>query len=43
MNKAELIASMTEKSGLSKKDAEKALNAFTESVTEALSLSLIHI
>lgn len=36
MNKSELIASMAEKSGLAKKDAEKALNAFTQSVTEAL-------
>jgi len=30
MNKTELIASMAEKSQLSKKDAEKALNAFIE-------------
>lgn len=36
MNKAELIASMAEKSELSKKDAEKALNAFLESVESAL-------
>lgn len=36
MNKAELIANMTEKSGLAKKDVEKALNAFTESVQAAL-------
>jgi DNA-binding protein HU-beta len=36
MNKAELIASMAEKSQLSKKDAEKALNAFMASVEEAL-------
>lgn len=36
MNKAELVASMAEKSELSKKDAEKALNAFMESVQEAL-------
>lgn len=36
MNKSELITSMTEKSGLSKKDAEKALNAFVESIQEAL-------
>lgn len=36
MNKAELIATMADKSGLSKKDAEKVLNAFTESVEEAL-------
>ena len=36
MNKATLIAKMAEKSELSKKQAEAALNAFTESVTEAL-------
>lgn len=36
MNKAELITSMSEKGGLSKKDAEKALNAFVESVEESL-------
>lgn len=36
MNKAELVASMAEKSGLTKKDAESALNAFMKSVEEAL-------
>ena len=36
MNKTELIAKMAEKSGLTKKAAEDALNAFTDSVTEAL-------
>ena len=36
MNKAELIASMAEKSGLTKKDAEAALKAFIESVQGAL-------
>ncbi len=36
MNKAELVASMAEKSGLTKKDAEVALNAFMKSVEEAL-------
>ncbi|MCT4604628.1 MAG: HU family DNA-binding protein [Marinisporobacter sp.] len=36
MNKAELVASMAEKSGLTKKDAEVALNAFIKSVEEAL-------
>ncbi len=36
MNKAELVASMAEKSELSKKDAEKALNGLVESVKEAL-------
>ncbi|MDR5615037.1 HU family DNA-binding protein [Arsenophonus sp.] len=36
MNKTELISKVTAKSGLSKKDAEKAVNAFIETVTEAL-------
>jgi DNA-binding protein HU-beta len=36
VNKAELVASMAEKSGLTKKDAETALNAFMKSVEEAL-------
>ncbi len=36
MNKAELITSMSEKSGLTKKDAEAAVKAFVESVQEAL-------
>ena len=36
MNKSELIASIAEKSGLTKKDSEKALNAFIESIEEAL-------
>ena len=36
MNKAELITSMAEKNGLSKKDTEKALNSFIDSVEEAL-------
>ena len=36
MNKTELVASMAEKAGLSKKDAEKALNAFVESIEETL-------
>lgn len=36
MNKADLITSMAEKSGLTKKDAEKALKSFIESVDEAL-------
>lgn len=37
MNKAELITSMAEKSELTKKDAEKALKAFMESVQDTLS------
>ena len=36
MNKTELIAAMAEKSELSKKDAEAALNAFVSSVEDAL-------
>ena len=37
MNKAELVTNIAEKSGLTKKDAESALNAFMEAVQEALS------
>ena len=36
MNKTELVAAMAEQAGLSKKDAEKALAAFTASVTDEL-------
>jgi len=36
MTKAELVAKIAEKTGLSKKDAESALNAFMDSVKEAL-------
>jgi DNA-binding protein HU-beta len=36
MNKTELIDKMAEKSGLTKKDSEKALSAVLESVEEAL-------
>ncbi len=36
MNKSELIAKIADKAELTKKDAEKALNAFVESVTEGL-------
>ncbi|SCX78453.1 HU family DNA-binding protein [Alkaliphilus peptidifermentans] len=36
MNKAELVSKMAEKSALTKKDAELALNALMESVEEAL-------
>lgn len=36
MNKTELVAAMAEKSELTKKDAEKALSAFLESVEDAL-------
>ena len=37
MNKVELIAQIAEKSGLSKKDAEKALAAVIDTITEAVS------
>ena len=37
MTKAELVAKIAEKTGLSKKDSEAALNAFMETVKEALS------
>ncbi len=36
MNKNELITAVAEKSGLTKKDTEKILKAFTEIVTEEL-------
>ena len=36
MNKTELVAAMAEQAGLSKKDAEKALKAFTDVVAEEL-------
>lgn len=36
MNKAELIAGIAEKGDLTKKDAERALNAFMEVVQETL-------
>ena len=36
MNKTTMIAKIAEKSDLNKKQAEAALNAFIESVTEAL-------
>ncbi len=36
MNKTELVAAMAAKSELNKKDAEKALAAFLESVEDAL-------
>lgn len=38
MNKSELVASIAEKSNLTKKDAEQALNGFIEAVEEALSV-----
>ncbi|MDF2626777.1 MAG: non-specific DNA-binding protein [Symbiobacteriaceae bacterium] len=36
MNKQELVASVAEKSDLTKKDAEKAINAVIESIKTAL-------
>jgi DNA-binding protein HU-beta len=36
MNKSDLISKMAEKSAMTKKDSEKALKAFIESVQEAL-------
>lgn len=36
MNKAELVNAISEKAALSKKDTEKVLAAFTETVTESL-------
>ena len=36
MNKTELIAEVAVKAGLSKKDAEKALNAALDTITDAL-------
>ncbi len=37
MNKTELVAALTEKTGFAKKDAEKALNAVVDVITETLS------
>ncbi len=36
MNKTELVAAMADQAGLSKKDTEKALKAFTDVVAEEL-------
>ena len=36
MNKTELIAAVAEKAEISKKDAEKAMKAFTDAVAEEL-------
>ena len=36
MNKTEMIAAIAEKADLTKKDAEKALKAFTDTVAEEL-------
>lgn len=37
MNKQDLITAVAERSGLTKKDAEKAVNATVESIEDALS------
>ncbi|WP_350343743.1 HU family DNA-binding protein [Proteinivorax tanatarense] len=37
MNKTELIQGVAEKSGLTKKDSEKAVNAMLETIIEAVS------
>lgn len=36
MNKTELVATIAEKAEISKKDAERALNAFTDTVSDTL-------
>ena len=36
MNKQELVSAIAEKAGLTKADAEKALNGFMDSITTAL-------
>ena len=36
MNKTELVAAIAEQAGLSKKDAEKAVKAFTEVIAKSL-------
>ena len=38
MNKAELIKAVSEKTGLSKKDSEKAVNAALDTITETLEI-----
>lgn len=37
MTKSELISSVSEKAGITKKDSEKAISAIIEAITEALS------
>ena len=36
MNKGEIISNVAEKAGISKKDAEKSVNALLEVITETL-------
>lgn len=38
MNKTELIAAVAEKSGLSKKDADKAVNAMLDTIVDRKSV-----
>ncbi|MGE4353038.1 MAG: HU family DNA-binding protein [Oscillospiraceae bacterium] len=38
MNKAELITAVAERTGLSKKDSEKAVNAALDTITETLEI-----
>ena len=38
MNKAELITAVSEKTGLSKKDSEKAVNAALDTIAETLGI-----
>jgi DNA-binding protein HU-beta len=38
MNKAELISAVAEKTGLSKKDSEKAVNATFDTITDTLEI-----
>ena len=38
MNKAELITAVSEKTGLSKKDSEKAVNAALDTIAETLEI-----
>ena len=40
MTKAELVTSIAEKTGLTKKDSEKALAAFVDTVTETLAFEV---
>ena len=44
MNKTELISAVAEQSGLTKKDAEKAVTAVIDTIIDSVAkLSLIHI
>ena len=43
MNKTEMIAAIAEKADLTKKDAEKALKAFTDTVQPESASTLTHV